>query len=278
MPRERVLITVKTYPTLSSKYGETVCTAGLREDGSWVRIYPVPFRRLEEIKRYRLFEWIECTLERNYKDFRPETFRIVDPSGLRRGRRVDTSEDWRERRESVLGKAAVYRRIETLVQAAKANEASLAVFKPTRVLDFVCRETEREWDPERLAQMRAMIDQGDLFDDNAWRSTFRVVDKVPYTFHYRFEDVTGRSATLQVLDWQIGALYRNCLRVSGGDESEALAKVREMYFDRFTQTDLHFFVGTTLRFQLVSPNPWMIVGVFPVPHEQQPDLFPLTSV
>ncbi len=198
MPRERVLITVKTYPTLSSKYGETVCTAGLREDGSWVRIYPVPFRRLEEIKRYRLFEWIECTLERNYKDFRPETFRIVDPSGLRRGRRVDTSEDWRERRESVLGKAAVYRRIETLVQAAKANEASLAVFKPTRVLDFVCRETEREWDPERLAQMRAMIDQGDLFDDNAWRSTFRVVDKVPYTFHYRFEDVTGRSATLQV--------------------------------------------------------------------------------
>jgi hypothetical protein len=37
MPRERILITVKTYPTLSRKYGETVCTAGLRPDGSWVR-------------------------------------------------------------------------------------------------------------------------------------------------------------------------------------------------------------------------------------------------
>ena len=45
MARERVLIIVKTYPTLSRKYGETVCTAGLREDGSWMRIYPVPFRR-----------------------------------------------------------------------------------------------------------------------------------------------------------------------------------------------------------------------------------------
>ena len=48
MARERVLITVKTYPTLSRKYGETVCTAGVRADGSWMRIYPVPFRRLEE--------------------------------------------------------------------------------------------------------------------------------------------------------------------------------------------------------------------------------------
>jgi hypothetical protein len=36
MARERILITVKTYPTLSRKYGETVCTACVREDGSWV--------------------------------------------------------------------------------------------------------------------------------------------------------------------------------------------------------------------------------------------------
>jgi hypothetical protein len=41
--REKVLITVKTYPTLSAKYGELVCTAGIKEDGAWVRIYPYPF-------------------------------------------------------------------------------------------------------------------------------------------------------------------------------------------------------------------------------------------
>ena len=44
---DRILVTVKTYPELSKTYGETVCTAGLREDGTWVRLYPVPFRRLE---------------------------------------------------------------------------------------------------------------------------------------------------------------------------------------------------------------------------------------
>jgi len=31
--KQRILVTVKTYPTLSRKYGETVCTAGIREDG-----------------------------------------------------------------------------------------------------------------------------------------------------------------------------------------------------------------------------------------------------
>ena len=254
-----------------------MCTAGLREDGSWVRIYPVAFRRLEEISRYKLFEWIECTLQRNAKDFRPETYRLLNPSELRRGPRLGTSDAWWERRNSVLRKVKVYDRIDTLVQAAKANEMSLAVFKPARVVDFVHEETERDWNPQRLTKMRATVDQTDLFDNNAWRRTFQVVDKVPYKFHYRFEDITGRSATLQILEWQIGALYWNCLKSSENDESIALAKVRQRYFDDFTKTDLHFFVGTTLRFQLVAPNPWTIVGVFPIPHERQPDLFPPDS-
>ena len=43
---ERILITVKTYPTLSKKYAELVCTAGVNETGEWRRIYPVPFRQL----------------------------------------------------------------------------------------------------------------------------------------------------------------------------------------------------------------------------------------
>ena len=44
--RTKVLVTVMTYPTLSKRHMETVCTAGFREDGSWIRIYPVPHRLL----------------------------------------------------------------------------------------------------------------------------------------------------------------------------------------------------------------------------------------
>jgi len=39
MERKRIYITVKTYPTLSEKYAELVCTAGISEDG--LCIYPL---------------------------------------------------------------------------------------------------------------------------------------------------------------------------------------------------------------------------------------------
>ena len=59
MAKTRVLITVKTYPTISGKYDELVCTAGFREDGSWIRIYPVPFRKIAYDQQYKKYDW--CT-------------------------------------------------------------------------------------------------------------------------------------------------------------------------------------------------------------------------
>ena len=44
--QEEILITVKTYPTLSKKYHELVCTAGVNTEGEWRRLYPVQFRQL----------------------------------------------------------------------------------------------------------------------------------------------------------------------------------------------------------------------------------------
>jgi hypothetical protein len=82
MPRERLLITVKTYPTLSRKYGELVCTAAVREDSSWVRLYPIPFRLLDYHERYAKFDWIETTLVRSTSDPRPETHHPVESSDI----------------------------------------------------------------------------------------------------------------------------------------------------------------------------------------------------
>lgn len=272
MARERILVTVKTYPTLSRKYGETVCTAGVREDGSWVRIYPVPFRRLEENQQYRKFDWLECDLVKSRSDPRPETHRPVDMTQFKVVGYVDTADNWRERRELLLKKAAVHMRLQALIDGAKANTRSLAVFKPAKVLDFVWEEDEREWDADKLAQMRNRANQGELFAEETWRQVFKVIPKLPYSFSYRFTDAEGRESEMQVLDWETGALYWNCLRSGKGDEQAALAKVRKKYFDEFRRTDLHFFLGTTQQFHSVAPNPWVIVGVFPIPHEKQLDL------
>ncbi len=273
MEKERVLITVKTYPTLSRKYGETVCTAGVREDGTWVRIYPVPFRRLDEKEQYSKFDWLECRLVRNPSDSRPETFRPVDEHELHPVGDIDTSDNWRERRRILLKTARVYDRLDELIAGAKANQVSLAVFKPTRISDFIWEADDRDWDPDKVRQMREATKQYDLFAYNTWRETFKLINKLPYSFSYKLEDAAGRQSELQVLDWEAGALYWNCLRSVDGDEPKALAKVRQKYFDEFLQKDLHFFLGTTQQFHFVAPNPWVIVGVFPIPHARQLGLF-----
>lgn len=271
---QRILITVKTYPTLSRKYGETVCTAGIRPDGSWVRLYPVPFRRLNEVEQYKKYDWIQCRLLRNRSDPRPESHRPLDPAELLAVDHVGTENTWRERRRLLLQTARVYDRLDELIAGAKSNQVSLAVFKPTRVLDFKHEaEDEREWKEEKLREMRGLYQQLDLLEDNSWRETFRLIPKLPYSFSYTFKDASDRRSELQVLDWEVGALYWNCLRAADGNESRALAKVRQKYLDEFITKDLHFFLGTTQQFHFVAPNPWVIVGVLPIPRYDQLDLF-----
>lgn len=269
MPRERILITVKTYPTLSRKYGETVCTAGLRPDGSWVRIYPVPFRRLEETEHYGKFDWIDAELIRNQSDPRPETYRPTDYAHLIPVAKMTTADNWRERRKLLLQTAQVFDRMDPLMEDAKANRRSLAVFKPTKIRGVIWEDEEREWNADKVEQMREQSRQIEMFAEDGWRETFKVIPKVPYSFSYQFEDAAGRKSTLQILDWECGQLYWSCVRRNGGNEADAVEKVKQKYLDEFGKRDLHFLLGTTQQFHGFSPNPWVIIGVFAPPHVNQ---------
>ena len=67
MIRKKVLLTVTTYPLPSRSYDELVCTAGVLEDGSWIRIYPVPLSFLSGLKKAGVIQstkytWIELDL------------------------------------------------------------------------------------------------------------------------------------------------------------------------------------------------------------------------
>lgn len=50
MARKKILITVTTIPLPSRSYDELVCTAGLLEDGSWIRVYPMPLSFIRGLK------------------------------------------------------------------------------------------------------------------------------------------------------------------------------------------------------------------------------------
>ena len=266
--KKRIYIVVKTYPAISREYSELVCTAGVLEDGSWIRLYPVPFRKLDFDQKYPKYTWIEVNAIRNPADFRPETFRpdlstlSVDP----RPRKAD----WNERRRIIFKNKLIYADLQKLIDKAKADGTSLAVFKPARVLDFVIEPAEREWDANKLAILRRLSKQLSLFQTaEEIEREFRVVPKVPYKFSYRFEDETGKQSTMMIEDWEIGMLYFNCLKQAKGDEYAATMKVREKYYDGFIKKDLHFFLGTTKRFHNVAPNPFIIIGAFYPPFPPQ---------
>lgn len=267
--RERILITVKTYPTLSKTHGELVCTAGVREDGTWIRLYPVPFRRLGEAEQYKKYDWISCDVVKREGDPRPESYCPINHEQLVSVGHVGTESKWRERRRLLLQNCEVFTRMQDLIDRAKANTHSLGIFKPSKIIDFKWKLGERDWDAEKVAQMRSFYQQGELFSEETWRNSFELVNKIPYDFSYRFEDADGKESNLRILDWEVGALYRNCLANHESNEQVALEKVRAKYFDQFLKTDLHFFVGTTQQFHSYAPNPWMIIGAFPIPHESQ---------
>ena len=268
--KKRIYIVVKTYPTISKEYSELVCTAGILEDGSWIRLYPVPFRKLDFDQKYPKYTWIEVEAVRNAADFRPETYRpdLATLSVCEKPKKAD----WDERRRIVFKNKKIYTNLQELIYKAKTDGTSLAVFKPTKVLDLIIEPTEREWDADKLAILRGLSQQMSLFQTpEEIEHELKVIPKVPYKFSYRFEDETGKQSTMMIEDWEIGMLYFNCLKRAEGDEGVATAKVLEKYYDEFLKKDLHFFLGTTKQFHNVAPNPFIIIGAFypPMPTQQQ---------
>lgn len=256
-----VLIAVKTYPLPSGKYEELVCTAGFLPDGKWIRLYPIPFRALPYKDQYNKFQWITLDVVHNSSDFRPESYRPrhgIDT--IQMGNKIETDNHWARRKEYALKE--VFTSMEDLIQLAKGPERkSLATLKPAEIIDFVVEPTEREWKQEWKDQLLQM----NLFDRNEQGEgrPRRVLPKLPYKYSYKFfTDGDKKPRKLMIEDWEIGALYWNCYRKTQ-NEAEANKQVRKKFFDEFcTKHDLHLFLGTSLKYHMISLNPFMIIGIF----------------
>lgn len=200
--KERVLITVKTYPTPSTKYIELVCTAGVREDGSWIRIYPAPFRFLEA--QYKKYQWIELSLEKNPKDHRPESYRPCNIEDIKLCEFVSSKRNWEERKRLILAKNTVYTDLHAVIEGAKFNKFSLAIFKPAQIKKFVFKPVNPVLKPKREEIVDELIKQGSLFKKT---DNFTRTNQLPYKFSYEFVDDKNVNSTLMITDWEIGQLY-----------------------------------------------------------------------
>ena len=271
LPKARVLITVKTYPLPSGEYYELVCTAGLFEGKRWIRIYPVPFRFLQNEKKYPKYSWIEADLERNTKDIRPESYRFKqgDETEISVINRLTTDQNWAERSKFVLDE--VYYSMDDLIERAKGSELkSLATLKPKEIISFHVEPAEREW-KQKWQNMANQITIDD-YDENLIAKERKLIPKLPYSYYYSFiSEGDTNPRKLQIEDWEIGALYWNCLRLCNGDETEANKRVRMQYYDNVVKNkNIHLFLGTTKRYHSWANNPFTIIGVYypPCKHQQ----------
>ena len=244
----KVLITVKTYPNPSTKYEETVCTVGVREDGSFIRLYPIDYRNKPYDQWYKKYQWVEVSVKKNLEDVRPESYRPVgDIKPI--GDPLNTKNDWAERKKYVLARG-----VSTMcgLQKYQQKEVSLGVIKPKSVERFIVEEqAERDWKPEVLTRMK----QTKLFG-----ATKSPLEKIPFKFSYSFFcEADGCSGhKMMIEDWEAGQLFRD-MRTKFGDEGIACEKIKQKFFDAMCAEDIdtHFFVGTVLEH-----GTWVILGVF----------------
>ena len=216
------------------------------------------------------YSWMELNLNRRTDDFRPESFspKNYDFRDLELLNRIDTKNNWALRKEFCLKN--VYTNFNELIEESKApTNKSLATFKPFSIEKLEIEEEEREWKNE----WQELRKQGDLFSQD--KEPEILIPKLPYKFYYKFKDETGKSRRLMIEDWEIGQLYWNCLKTTGGNEEEALKKVRQRYEEEFiNKKDIHFFLGTTRQWHMRrSRNPFVIIGVFYPKIENQLNLF-----
>lgn len=228
----RLMVTVKAYPSPSTKYEETVCCAGITQDGDWVRLYPVPYRDLPGQGKFRKYDIVDVTAQRreSHKDNRPESWRpllntmkIVDhipPTGNWDGRLA-----WI--RPTILNGYA------ELLKLQESENKSLAAFRPSKLLGVKVKDNTNRWSSKQLAA----IQQSDLFSQK------EPLEEVPYRFQIGFEDEIGNPHWLSIIDWEFFELWRG-ERTRLGCEQKACEQVRRKLEEVTSETnDLILFAG-----------------------------------
>lgn len=256
---KKILITVRTYPTPATKGVEVSCTAGITEQGEWIRLFPIPYRFLDTDKRFRKYQFIEARVKRA-SDPRPESYNVDLDSIRILSDPLDTNHKWQERKDRVfpLRSSSL---CELQRKQQENGQPTLGFFKPREVKFNMRPEDNPEWtqsEREKLSQMSLLE-----------KTPAEPLEKVPYKFHYEFRclDSLCNQHSLLCTDWEMGQSYRKWRDMYGPDNwRNAFKKKYEV--DLLLNKDLHFYVGTVHLY----PNSWIIVGLFYPP--QAPERLP----
>jgi len=250
---KRVLVTVKAYPNPSKMYGETVCVAGIDIDTKkWVRLYPIPFRDLDESHKFRKYATIEVNARKPKDDKRPESY-SVDADSIKPIAYFDTKDKWERRKKVVL--PTIDKSLCDIIRENEVSKKSLGVFKPKNI-DFISTQAK----PKNQQSRDACYAQLSFFN-----KTKNTIEAIPFEFRYQFfcaNEPNCPGHNLLIIDWEIGQAYRDW-RHRYKTEKLLLEKIKQRWLDLIcaAKNDVYFYVGNMHRF----PKTFMILGVFTLP-------------
>jgi len=245
---KRILITVRTYPTPAWRGVEVSCTAGITDEGEWIRLFPIPYRYLSPDKRFRKYQWIELNVKRS-NDPRLESYQLdIDSIKILSGP-IQTDNNWQARKDIVLPLKS-HCLCCLKAQLNKDGSPTLGIIKPKTINGFHIKRTNPNWSPEQLNKLAQLS----FFDKQPRQN----LEKIPYKFSYSFvcDEPNCRGHELMCTDWEIMQSYRSWRRQYGTNW--------ERYFkDRYETemifiNDTYFYVGTLRD----HPLEWIIVGLF----------------
>jgi len=249
--RIEMVVTVKAYPSISKKYGETVCVAGVRTDLSvpeWVRLFPVAFRDMHFADRFKKYQRLTLDVT-DASDPRPESVKPILDS-IVPGDVIKPRAKWRDR--SAIIEPLMLDSMCQLRELQRVDGRSLGVFRPAEVLDFAWEQVANDWDDHQ----QAIADQPSLFLPDKTS-----LEKIPYRFryHYRCADPSCGGHKQTIIDWELAESYRSW-RTEYANEQMLLEKIRERWLHTMCgpEKDTAFIVRNQYR----NHDGFLVLGVF----------------
>jgi len=257
---KRALIVVRTYPIPAKSGVEVSCTAAITNKGEWLRLFPVPYRRLDWHKRFRKYQWVEIGVTKARKDYRPESYKLDHNSIKILTEPLPTTNDWRERKAIIF---PLKRHCLCCIQKERDEHGhpTLGIFRPKIIERLLIKPVSATWTQSQLSTLR----QGHLWEEPPTEE----LEKIPYDFIYQFrcDESTCNGHTMKCTDWEMGQSWRKWSREYGKDWEAAF---RQKYETEMTERfDTHFYVGTVHR----HPKTWILVGLFYPPKPKDTALF-----
>jgi|CXWL01.1.fsa_nt_gi hypothetical protein len=246
---KKVLITVRTYPAPSGKSVEVSCTAGITEDGDWIRLFPVPYRFVKPDKRFKKYQWVSVKVRKAKSDPRPESHNL-DIDSIRILKAVPPAKGWIKRRVAIGEKNFAHCMCCLKRHHDQPGAPTIGIFKPREIERLVLQPASPNWTARELRSLRQVT-----FFENA---PVNELEKIPFKFKYKYrcDDAACRGHSMSCSDWEMGESFR---RWKSEHPTDWESKFREKYERQMIEeNDTHFYVGTVHK----HPKNWIIVGLW----------------